>query len=76
MAARKVTEKPAEKTAETKTYTVAVPKLKLRAAPSKDGDILSILPFGLKLTVDPTRKAPSGWTAVDGTGYVMTEFLK
>ena len=76
MAARKTTEKPAEKPSEAKTYTVNVPKLKLRATPSKDGEILSVLPFGLKLTVDDRRKAPAGWTAVDGTGYVMTEFLK
>ena len=80
MAARKTTEKPAEtrveKTAEAKIYTVNVPKLKLRAAPSKDGEIISVLPFGLKLAVDDARKAPEGWTAVDGTGYVMTEYLK
>ena len=80
MAARKTTAKAAdiaaEKTEEVKTYTVNVPKLKLRATPSKDGEILSVLPFGLKITVDAARKAPTGWTAVDGTGYVMTEFLK
>lgn len=76
MAARKTTEKPAEKTAEVKTYTVNVPKLKLRATPSKDGEVLSVLPFGLKLIKDDVRSTPKGWTAIDGTGYVMTEFLK
>lgn len=76
MAARKTAGKPAEIAAEVKAYTVNVPKLKLRAKPSKDGDVLSVLPFGLKLTVDAARKAPDGWTAVDGTGYVMTEYLK
>lgn len=76
MAARKTTEKPAVEIANAKIFTVNVPKLRLRATPSKDGDILSVLPFGLKLTVDAARKAPAGWTAVDGTGYVMTEFLK
>lgn len=74
--AAKAVEQPAEKTAEVKTYTVNVPKLKLRATPSKDGEVLSVLPFGLRLTVDAGRKAPAGWTAIDGTGYVMTEFLK
>lgn len=80
MAARKAAAKAAdiaaEKTAEIKILTVNVPKLKLRATPSKDGEVLSVLPFGLKLTVDAARKAPAGWTAVDGTGYVMTEYLK
>ena len=80
MAARKTAAKAAdiaaEKTEEVKTYTVNVPKLKLRATPSKDGEILSVLPFGIKLTVDAARKAPVGWTAVYGTGYVMTEYLK
>lgn len=76
MAARKTTEKPAVEIAKAKIYTVNVPKLRLRATPSKDGEVLSVLPFGLKLTVDAARKAPAGWTAVDGTGYVMTEFLK
>lgn len=74
--AAKAVEQPAEKPAEVKTYTVNVPKLKLRATPSKDGEVLSVLPFGLRLTVDTGRKAPAGWTAIDGTGYVMTEFLK
>lgn len=80
MAARKAAAKAAdiaaEKTAEIKILTVNVPKLKLRATPSKDGEVLSVLPFGLKLTVDDARKTPEGWTAVDGTGYVMTEYLK
>lgn len=74
--AAKAVEQPAEKPTDVKTYTVNVPKLKLRATPSKDGEVLSVLPFGLKLTVDAGRKAPDGWTAIDGTGYVMTEFLK
>lgn len=74
--AEKTTEKVIEKPAEVKTYTVNVPKLKLRATPSKDGDVLSVLPFGLKLTADAARKAPAGWTAVDSVGYVMTEYLK
>ena len=80
MAARKTTAKAAdiaaEKTAEIKIFTVNVPKLKLRATPSKDGEVLSVLPFGLKLIKDDVRSTPKGWTAIDGTGYVMTEFLK
>ena len=74
--AAKAVEQPADKTAEVKTYTVNVPKLKLRATPSKDGEILSVLPFGLKLVKDDVRSTPKGWTAIDGTGYVMTEYLK
>lgn len=74
--AAKAVEQTADKTAEVKTYTVNVPKLKLRATPSKDGEVLSVLPFGLKLIKDDVRSTPKGWTAIDGTGYVMTEYLK
>ena len=76
MAARKTTEKPAVEIAKAKIYTVNVPRLKLRATPSKDGEVLSVLPFGLKLVKDDVRSTPTGWTAIDGTGYVMTEYLK
>lgn len=59
-----------------KTYLVNTNKLNLRATPSKDGEIIAVLPGGLRITVDPDRKAPEGWVAVDDTGYVMLNYLK
>lgn len=59
-----------------KTYLVNTARLNLRATPSKDGEIIAVLPFGLRILVDPDRKAPDGWIAVDDIGYVMLNYLK
>ncbi len=60
-----------------RNYLVNAEKgLRLRATPSEDGEIIAILPFGLKITVDQDREAPEGWTAVESVGYVMAKFLK
>jgi len=59
-----------------KTYLVNTAHLNLRATPSMDGDIIAVLPAGLRVTVDPDRKAPDGWVAVDDIGYLKQNFLK
>lgn len=51
------------------------PGLNLRAGPSKEDEILRVLKYGETVTPDHDREAPEGWMAVDGGGYVMTEFL-
>lgn len=48
----------------------------LRVQPSTDSEIIKILPYGEKVSVDPKAEAPAGWTAVSGGGYTMTQFLK
>ena len=60
-----------------KNFTVAYKGgLNLREKPSKDSNILAVLPFGEKVTVDNTVDTPYEWAAVKGGGYVMREFLK
>jgi hypothetical protein len=60
-----------------KTYTVnwagGVCK---REEASKDSKILAILPFNAKVTIDSKADAPTGWTAIAGGGYIMSEYLK
>lgn len=78
MAARKTTEKKetdVKKASVSDFYTVKANKLKLRVTPSKDGEIIAVLPRGLKITADKERTAPDGWIAVDSVGYVMADFL-
>ena len=58
-----------------KTYVVKK-ALNLRTEPSKNSDIIAVLPEGLRITVKTDRKAPDGWVAVDSVGYVMLEFLE
>jgi len=60
-----------------KTFTVNwLGGVCLREEPSKDSKVLAILPFGEKVTIDQKADAPSGWTAVSGGGYTMTQYLK
>ena len=78
MAQRKTAEKKetdVKKASVSDFYTVNVYKLKLRATPSRDGEIITVLPRGLKIAADKERTAPDGWIAVDGIGYVMADFL-
>lgn len=64
--------------AKRKNYTVdtRVSGLNLREKPTKDAAILSLLPNGAAVTIDPAVEVPEGWAAVKGGGYVMREFLK
>lgn len=50
--------------------------LNLRAEPSKEAEVLRVLPFGETVEPEPDAEAPEGWLAVKGGGYVMTEYLK
>ena len=60
-----------------KTYTVSYEGgLNLREKPSKDSNILAVLPHGEKVTIDTAKDVPEGWTAVKSGGFVMKEFLK
>lgn len=60
-----------------KNYTVAYEGgLNLRAKPSKDSNVLAVLAFGAKVTVDPTVETPDEWLAVKDGGYVMSAYLK
>lgn len=61
-----------------RSYTVETRKrgLNLRAEPSKESKVLSLLPNGSKVQRDGGREAPEGWMAVKGGGFVMTKFLK
>lgn len=60
-----------------KNYTVTYEGgLNLRAKPSKDSKVLAVLPFGKKVTVNPTIETPDEWFAVKDGGFVMREFLK
>ena len=59
-------------------YIVRAPKgrLNVRENPSTDARILSTLETGAKVRIDPNTKAPEGWKAVEGGGFVMLEFLE
>lgn len=61
-----------------KNFTVETKKrgLNLRKEPSMSGEILSLLPNGSNVTIDPTATVPEGWVAVKGGGYCKREFLK
>lgn len=64
--------------AQRRNYTVRTKKagLNLREEPSKESNILRLIPNGEKVTVDPSVETPLGWFAVKGGGYVMGEFLE
>lgn len=63
--------------AERKTFTVNTNGrgLNVRKAPSKDAPIVGILRDGEKVAVNSKAEAPDGWKAINGEGYVMTEYL-
>ena len=60
-----------------KYYTVKTSKagLNVREEPSKDSKILKLLPNGARVNILSTEDLPTGWAAIKGGGYVMTEFL-
>lgn len=59
-------------------YIVNAPlgRLNVRESPSLDAPILSTLETGAKVKVNPNADTPEGWKAVDGGGFVMTEYLE
>lgn len=59
-------------------YIVNAPlgRLNVRESPSLDARILSTLETGAKVKVNPNAETPDGWKAVDGGGFVMTEYLE
>ena len=61
-----------------RSYTVAAPagSLNLREKPSLAANVISQIPTGSKVKIDPKADTPDGWKAVDGGGYVMSEYLK
>ena len=64
--------------AKRRNYTVAAPagNLNLREGPSVSAKVIALLPTGSKVRIDPNADTPDGWKAVEGGGYVMSEFLK
>lgn len=59
-----------------KTLTVSTPRgLNLREEPSLDSRVLAVLLPGSSVVPDRKAKAPEGWTAISGGGYVMTKYL-
>lgn len=48
----------------------------LREQPNQESKILTILPCGEKVTLDPKKDAPNGWVAVAGGGFTMARYLK
>lgn len=62
-------------TVEASVYTVASKTgLNVRETPDKTAKVLRVLEYGE--TVQQDGKAPKGWLAVKGGGYVMAEYLK
>ncbi len=60
---------------EVTVYTVASPTgLNVREKPDKTARVLRVLGHGE--AVEQDGKAPNGWLAVKGGGYVMAEYLK
>lgn len=61
-------------------FTVSLDKsftgLNVREKPTMDSDIVAVIPDGAKVKSDTTKKAKSGWIAVYGGGYVLSEYLK
>lgn len=59
-------------------YIVAAPKgrLNVRENPSIKARILSKIPTGEKVRINPNAKTPDGWKALEDGGYVMAEFLE
>lgn len=59
-------------------YIVAAPKgrLNVRENPSLEARILSQIPTGEKVRINPKAETPDGWKALEDGGYVMTDFLK
>lgn len=63
--------------AQRRTFYVKTRKagLNLREAPSRESRILSLLPNGEKVVIDPKAETPDGWAAVKSGGFVMKKFL-
>lgn len=59
-------------------YIVNAPlgRLNVRESPSLDARIISTLETGAKVKVNPNAETPDGWKAVEGGGFVMTEYLE
>lgn len=49
--------------------------LNLRTEPNKNSEVIRILGFGEKVTIDPDVETQDGWVAVKDGGFVMKEFL-
>lgn len=64
--------------AKRRNFTVETRKrgLNLRKEPSMDSEILSLIPNGERVVIDPYAEVPDGWAAVQDGGYVKREFLK
>ena len=60
-----------------KKYTVnSVPGLNVREKPSRSARILCVLKDGEMVLADNAAETIDGWKALQGGGYVMTEYLK
>ena len=59
-------------------YIVDAPlgQLNVRENPNLEAKILSQLPHGDKVKIDPKAETPDGWFAVESGGYVMSKYLK
>ena len=61
-----------------KIYVVNAPlgRLYVREEPNRNARIITTVETGANVRIDPKAKAPYGWKAVEGGGYVMAEFLE
>lgn len=50
--------------------------LNLRESPSFEGKIITLLPQGSKVVIDPNIETPKGWVAVKDGGFVVAKYLK
>lgn len=50
--------------------------LNLREQPSKKAKILKVFDWNDRIEADNSVKAPEGWIAIKGGGYVMRAYLK
>lgn len=50
--------------------------LNVRSAPSMEADVIRVLAYEEKVTVDHDMEVPDGWIALKDKGFVRKEFLK
>jgi hypothetical protein len=50
--------------------------LNLRESPSLKANILKVFDWNDRIEADNSIKAPDGWIAIKGGGFVMRQFVK
>lgn len=78
MAARKTADvaKPEEQSVFTVSLDKGFSGLNVRQKPDTKSDVVAVIPDGAKVKTDLSKKTKSGWIAVYGGGYVLSEYLK